>query len=470
MYANPHIFKLAALSTSVTSLQTNHDALSTDFNSLLTNHNALSTCMQTPTSSSCTSDANGGAGSLPATLASAVSDLSGLDTSVASLSACMKTPTSSACTTTDFGSTDTLPNLLATTVSDLTTAKACLSDPSASSCTTTYSSSSALPSVLNLKCSTSTCSSIQTDVDSLETSVSALNSCMQSPTDSSCTGEDIGGSDSLPDKVALLTTCMTTPDDSTCTINAVSTSLPLKVTNMDSCMTSIEDTSCTSSYGATSNYVSNAGSSLIGWVQQLRMPSVVQCTLGTTALTFASVATDDADGNKVTTDNCGVSKNYEQLTWSSCTQSDQPSSTGKFYHMEVNSDLDEVVINTAGTYKIEFTTLMQSTDQKLFRTEIFKITSKNPDSDCATVTEECDTLIQMRTNTNAMVSTLDTATSANTGERTTNAEGVFPLCAGDRIIVIASKGGNPLTNNFATLLGDANGQRNFFTVEKMGFN
>ena len=34
----------------------------------------------------------------------------------------------------------------------------------------------------------------------------------------------------------------------------------------------------------------------------------------------------------------------------------------------------------------------------------------------------------------------------------------------------ASKGGNPLTNNFATLLGDANGQRNFFTVEKMGFN
>ena len=28
-------------------------------------------------------------------------------------------------------------------------------------------------------------------------------SCMQSPTDTSCTGEDIGGSDSLPDKVDL---------------------------------------------------------------------------------------------------------------------------------------------------------------------------------------------------------------------------------------------------------------------------
>ena len=28
-----------------------------------------------------------------------------------------------------------------------------------------------------------------------------------------------------------------------------------------------------------------------------------------------------------------------QLTWSSCTQSDQPSSTGKFYHMEVTFQL-----------------------------------------------------------------------------------------------------------------------------------
>ena len=44
------------------------------------------------------------------------------------------------------------------------------------------------------------------------------------------------------------------------------------------------------------------------------MPSVVQCTLGTTALTFADVATNDADGNRVTTDNCGVAKNYEQVT------------------------------------------------------------------------------------------------------------------------------------------------------------
>ena len=52
------------------------------------------------------------------------------------------------------------------------------------------------------------------------------------------------------------------------------------------------------------------------------MPSVVQCTLGTTALTFASVATDDADGNKVTNDNCGVAKNYEQVTKYICSDVD----------------------------------------------------------------------------------------------------------------------------------------------------
>ena len=44
----------------------------------------------------------------------------------------------------------------------------------------------------------------------------------------------------------------------------------------------------------------------------------------------------------------------------------------------MNSDKDEVTINTAGTYKIEFTTLMQSTDQKLFRTEIFKVMPDYP--------------------------------------------------------------------------------------------
>ena len=44
------------------------------------------------------------------------------------------------------------------------------------------------------------------------------------------------------------------------------------------------------------------------------MPSVVQCTLGTTALTFGNEATEDSDsGNKVTTDSCAVAKNYEQV-------------------------------------------------------------------------------------------------------------------------------------------------------------
>ena len=95
------------------------------------------------------------------------------------------------------------------------------------------------------------------------------------------------------------------------------------------------------------------------------MPSIIQCTMGTTALTFSNEATTNSDGDKVTTDSCNVAKWYEQVgrlehcsqiskhanrakyptlvinktftqvTWSSCTQSDQPSSSGTYYHMEV---------------------------------------------------------------------------------------------------------------------------------------
>ena len=117
----------------------------------------------------------------------------------------MQSPTDSACTSDTNGGTDSLPDItvaysensssnliqataistLATVMTDLDTVKACITDPSASTCTDTYASSTALPSVLEAKCSTTTCD--------------------------------------------LLTTCLTTPDDSTCTINSVSTSIPLKV-------------------------------------------------------------------------------------------------------------------------------------------------------------------------------------------------------------------------------------------------
>ena len=41
-------------------------------------------------------------------------------------------------------------------------------------------------------------------------------------------------------------------------------------------------------------------------------------------------------------------------------------------------------------------------------------------------------------NDSLKVNDLATATSDNVGERTTNAEGVFSLCAGDRLLVIVS--------------------------------
>ena len=42
------------------------------------------------------------------------------------------------------------------------------------------------------------------------------------------------------------------------------------------------------------------------------------------------------------------------------------------------------------------------------------------------------------TNKKVADASLDSAAANNVGERTTNAEGVFPLCAGDRILVIVS--------------------------------
>ena len=55
---------------------------------------------------------------------------------------------------------------------------------------------------------------------------------------------------------------------------------------------------------------------------------MVQCALGNTALTYG---TQSAGGE--TTDGCAVSKNYQQITWATCTHT-EPDNTNK-YHMEV---------------------------------------------------------------------------------------------------------------------------------------
>ena len=60
----------------------------------------------------------------------------------------------------------------------------------------------------------------------------------------------------------------------------------------------------------------------------IEKPPMVQCTLGTTTVAYG---TQTSGG--VTTDGCSVSKNYEQLTWATCTHT-EPDNTNK-YHLEV---------------------------------------------------------------------------------------------------------------------------------------
>ena len=155
-------------------------------------------------------------------------------------------------------------------------------------------------------------------------------------------------------QVALLTTCMTTPDDSDCTINAVSTSLPLLVCSFfvllllplllaccfccsfcyknnftknfcpgdkhrqlhdlnrwqqlhgqlrqDGQLRQQQGIQCQPYWMAsTTKWVEtqllvctlNIAHPSIRSSQSSGMPSIVQCTLGTTALTFGNVATED---------------------------------------------------------------------------------------------------------------------------------------------------------------------------------
>ena len=66
--------------------------------------------------------------------------------------------------------------------------------------------------------------------------------------------------------------------------------------------------------GSTTEYVSISMVTLIFYhISWSGMPSIIQCTMGTTALTFSNEATTNSDGDKVTTDSCNVAKWYEQV-------------------------------------------------------------------------------------------------------------------------------------------------------------
>ena len=118
---------------------------------------------------------------------------------------------------------------------------------------------------------------------------------------------------------------------------------------------------------------------------------MVTCGLGSTDVTY-STSTDtvpQANG-------CSVSKYYEVLKFN-CKQT-EPDKTDK-YHMELDDtaadSTTKIKIKQNGWYSITFTALlMLNTGQS--RAEIFKISSKNPDSACAATATTCDALLQLR--------------------------------------------------------------------------
>ena len=143
----------------------------------------------------------------------------------------------------------------------------------------------------------------------------------------------------------------------------------------------------------------------------------MQCSFGNVALTFPNVA-DTVTGLTLAASGspagCDVSKNYEQLTFAKCAQS-EPDATNKYhmevweyfslfnlraflFHPEAITTAKKVTINNDGYFKIEFTALLTSTDNKITRVEVYKVTSKDPTNSCGAITSACTTLIQLRFN------------------------------------------------------------------------
>ena len=181
-------------------------------------------------------------------------------------------------------------------------------------------------------------------------------------------------------------------------------------------------------------------------------PSVVQCTMGSDALTFPNTVS-----NGVTTDGCSVSKNYQQITFASCTQTEPDGTDG--FHMAADSETDatKVMIKKSGYYRVELTALLTTT-RFVTRADVFKQTTKDPESNCATITSTCSGLLQLRGQ-----GTVDD--NSYSGSRSTNGAGIFALCPGDEIVVIASKSGN-LATSLGTVEGGPQGIRTILTVTK----
>ena len=155
--------------------------------------------------------------------------------------------------------------------------------------------------------------------------------------------------------------------------------------------------------------------------------------------------------------NCMFLLSYQQITFATCTQT-EPDSTDS-YHMAADSEEDatKVMIKKSGYYRVELTALLTTT-RFVTRADVFKQTTKDPADNCNSISSSCSALIQLRGQ-----GTVDD--NSYTGSRSTNGAGVFPLCPGDELVVIASKSGS-LVTSLGTVEGGPQGVRTILTVTK----
>jgi hypothetical protein len=175
--------------------------------------------------------------------------------------------------------------------------------------------------------------------------------------------------------------------------------------------------------------------------------------MGQDALTFPNTAVDGE-----TTDGCAVSKNYQQITFAACSQT-EPDATDSF-HMapDAATDATKITVNQAGHYRLELTALLTTTRFPM-RVEVFKQSTKDPDAACGTVASACSPLLQLKGQGKEDSNTY-------VGIRSTSGAAVWQLCPGDELVVVASKAGSLITN-VGTVAGGTQGVRTIFTITKV---
>jgi len=165
----------------------------------------------------------------------------------------------------------------------------------------------------------------------------------------------------------------------------------------------------------------------------------VQCTLGKTAPAWTS----GTEPNSCSVLGTSGSQTYAPIVFGACGQTN-PDKTDN-YHLKAGTNLDEIQIKRNGWYKIEMSAFMEvQLGSARLSLEVYKVSSKDSSGTCNSITTACTDLLTLEATND------DKSTTGATNAVIyipANSEGVFALCAGDKIIAVASRTGATNTNS-----------------------